>query len=85
MTREQDTEDFVSECIGPRQVNTVWRSDRDRVDVKVLAVDRDPDGWELWTITEVDLDGSQQGWERTHCTPWDPDRDRVISQPAGVL
>jgi hypothetical protein len=82
MSRTQHTEDFVGQCIGPRRVGTIWFSGRDHVNVNVLAVDRNPPGWELWTITEVDLEGSQQGWERTHCTPWDPDRDRVISQPA---
>lgn len=82
MSHSPDIEQHITECIGPRQPGTVWFSGYDHVKVEVLAVDRDPEGWMLWSITERDVEGSQQGWKRTHCTAWDPDRDSVISQPA---
>lgn len=84
MSHDQETVQYIDRCIGPRTVGTVWWSGYDRVNVEVLSVDRDPPGWELWTVTEVDLEGSQQGWQRTHCTPWDGSRDRVVRQPEVV-
>ena len=81
MSRDADTEAFIDTCIGPRRPGTIWFSGYDQVRVEVLDVDRDPSGWMLWSITEVDVEGSQRGWKRTHCTRWDYDRDRVVSQP----
>lgn len=80
MSRDPETEQYISDCIGPRVAGTLWR-DRAGNTTRVLAVDRDPAGGELWTVTEVDEAGQQVGQKRTHCTPWDPDWDHVISQP----
>lgn len=81
MSHNADTNAYIDECIGPRRPGTVWFSGYDRVNVEVLAVDRNPGDHMLWSITEVDVEGSQRGWKRTHCTAWDHDRDVVVSQP----
>lgn len=83
MSRDAETEQYISECIGPRVVGTRYRSSFGD-DVTVLAVDRDPAGWELWTVTEANDEELRAGRSRTHCTRWDYDRDRVVTQPQGV-
>ncbi len=78
MIRDASTKAHINEQIGPRKVGTVWKERHGGPTVEVLAIDRDPAGWMLWSITEVDLDGSQKGMRRTHCTAWDP-RDQVVT------
>lgn len=78
MTRNADTEQYVTECIGPREAGTLW-SDGCGNTVRVLAVDRDDPRF-LWSVTEVDEVGQQVGRERTHSTPWDYDRNRVVDE-----
>lgn len=77
MTHDPDTEAYIDECIGPRVIGTYYRSSFDD-NVTVLAIDRDPPGWMLWSITEANDDELARGASRTHCTRWDPRRDRVI-------
>jgi hypothetical protein len=84
MSHDADTTAFIDKCVGPRRPGTIWFSGYDQVRVEVLAVDRNPAGWMLWSITEADIEGSQRGRKRTHCTPWGYDRDRVVSQPEAV-
>jgi hypothetical protein len=80
MSHSPDTEQHITECIGPRVVGTRWRSHYWGVEVTVLAVDRDPPGWELWTVTEATDEELARNASRTHCTRWDYDRDQVITQ-----
>lgn len=83
MSHDPETVRYISECIGPRVVGTRYRSSWGD-DVTVLAVDRDPAGWELWTVTEATDEELRANRSRTHCTDWDYDRDRVITQPQGA-
>lgn len=80
--RSTDTAAYIEECIGPRRPGTLWRDNAGNT-VRVLSVDLQPaSGW-LWEIVEVDEAGQQVGYKRTHSTPWDADRNTVISQPGG--
>ncbi len=74
---------YIEECIGPRQVGTLWRDDAGNT-IRVLAVDRAPRSGRLWEIVEVDEVGQQVGFVRPHETAWNPDRNRVLSQPGGA-
>jgi len=51
-------------------------------EVTVLAIDRQPGGVMLWSITEATDRERAAGTSRTHCTDWDDTKDRVITQPA---
>lgn len=77
MTHDADTAAYIDRCIDPRWPGTLWRSEWGDL-VRVLAVDRTPGPHHLWEVDEV---GQQVGRKRTHFTPWDYDRNRVISQP----
>lgn len=79
-----DTERYIDGCIGPRSVGTRYRSGYGDDDVTVLAVDRDPAGWMLWSVTEATDEELASGRSRTHCTDWDYDRDCVVDQAQGV-
>jgi hypothetical protein len=83
MSRDPETEQYITRCIGPREVGTRYRSSFFD-DVTVLAVDRDTGDWMLWSVTEATDEELARGASRTHCTAWDYDRDHVISQPQGV-
>lgn len=82
--RAADTERYVDECIGPRVVGGRYDYGYWGETCTVLAIDRNPAGWELWTITEANEDELRRNTSRTHCTPWDPSKDRVVSQPEAV-
>lgn len=84
MNRDAETEQYISECLGPRVAGTRYHSNYHGDEVTVLAIDRDPDGWMLWSVTEATDEELAAGTSRTHCTRWEYDRDRVISQLAGV-
>lgn len=76
--RDAETEQYISECIGPRIVGTRWKSYYFGDEVTVLAV-HNPDSRGAWSITEATDEELARNRLRTHCTPWDH-RDRVITQ-----
>ncbi|GAA2484854.1 hypothetical protein GCM10010406_21380 [Streptomyces thermolineatus] len=68
--------------VGPREINGVYLSGYQGETYTVLAIHYGPDarrvtGWSEWAVTVRWEDGH----ETTHCTAWDPDRDRVITPP----
>lgn len=81
---EPTYQQWVAECIGPRQVGGRYDSGyvtggADTGQYTVLAIDPGPrDGWPVWQIT-VQRDGHR--FPQTHCTAWDPRREKVIAQP----
>lgn len=67
---------WIGQAIGPRRVGGryagYWGNE-----YEVVAIDPGPrEGWPAWQITVRDSNG-----ERSHCTPWNPRRDRVLYQP----
>jgi hypothetical protein len=70
---------WVAQAIGPRRVggrysNGYWKSA-----YTVLAIDAGPrESWPDWEIT-VQYDDLET--PTTHCTAWDPQRDRVLAEP----
>jgi len=89
--RQRRQEQWLDECIGPRQVGGRYLVGDE--EVTVLAIDRTegrrPDGrtamsyWMPWSITEATDEERARGASRTHCTAWRPDsrQYRVIRQP----
>jgi hypothetical protein len=72
---DQASEELVDQQIGPREVGGRYRSGYWGDEYEVVAIDRNPaTTWMAWSITVRDVNG-----QRTHCTAWDPTRDRVIS------
>jgi hypothetical protein len=62
-------------AIGPRKVGGRYFSGGWRQEYDVLALsDTGRAGWRI-TVRWAD------GRETSHCTAWDPRRDRVVSQP----
>ncbi|MCC9708216.1 hypothetical protein E4N62_24925 [Streptomyces sp. MNU76] len=69
--------DWIARQIGPQQVGGRYYSAYWGKAYEVLAIDDQTDSWGPWEITVRWDDGR----EHTHCTAWDPERDRVIAQP----
>lgn len=82
--RTAATERAITEYIGPRHVGGRYSSGYWGDEYTVLAIDREPADGSLWSITEATDEEMRRNASRTHCTAWDPRKDRVISQPAGV-
>lgn len=72
---------WIEEQIGPREVGGRYYSGYWGVEYEVVAVHRDPAGQVPWQVTVVYADRRDRV---THRTPWDPRRDRVLSQPSGA-
>ncbi|WP_424893437.1 hypothetical protein [Streptomyces sp. XH2] len=69
-------EEYVSRCLGPQQIGGRYHCGYWNQDYRVIAIDHgDDDRW--WSIT-VQWDNNRT---TNHCTAWDEDNDRVISQP----
>ncbi|MFB9891539.1 hypothetical protein [Planobispora takensis] len=69
---------WIATAIGPRMVGGRYYDGYWGTEDEVLDIDRGPhEGWLPWTITVRDEHG-----ERWHCTAWDPQRDKVVFQPA---
>lgn len=66
--------------LGPRKVGGRYLCGYWKEEYEVVAVDTKsgPAGCS-WSVT-VRTVGEDE--TRTHCTPWDPRRDRIISEPA---
>ena len=76
-------------AIGPRQVGTIWQEEilgrKVGPRVEVVALNATGEGlpsWMGWSITERDLEGSDAGRLRTHCTAWRANRGVVVGQVA---
>lgn len=69
--------DWVANQVGPRKVGGRYYNGYWGQEYEVLKIDDNPDSWGPWEITVRWDDGR----ESTHCTGWDPERDRVIAQP----
>jgi hypothetical protein len=88
MARPSPTTVRVDSSIGPRRPGGVYLNGYSGERYTVEAITRDPDevarllysGGD-WAITIKPLDGDRAGITRPHCTPWNPRRDTVISQP----
>ncbi|MDN3262901.1 hypothetical protein QWJ26_24455 [Streptomyces sp. CSDS2] len=71
---EMTYEEWVTLQIGPRVVGGRYDHGDDTSAYEVLHIDRGPrTSWPTWQITVRGRDGV----ERTHCSGWDPRRDRV--------
>ncbi|MFJ2833590.1 hypothetical protein ACIPC1_39635 [Streptomyces sp. NPDC087263] len=68
--------DWIANQVGPRQVGGRYYSGYWDLAYEVLNIDDNPDNWGPWEMTCRWDDGR----DTTHCTAWDPKRDRVISQ-----
>lgn len=74
---ELTREEWVSLQIGPRRVGGRYDHGHPDSEYEVLNVDRGPRAtWPTWQITVRFTDGRV----RTHCTGWDPKRDRIVAQ-----
>jgi hypothetical protein len=80
-SRDDQVQQCIDRCLGPRRVGGRYYKHQMGQPVTVLAIDRDPDGWMLWSITEATDDERAAGTSRTHCTGWDNGKDRMIAQP----
>lgn len=77
---EPTYEEWVQANVGPRQVGGRYSSGYWGDGYTVLAIDPGPrEGWPVWQITVLN-DGEQ--YPRSHCTAWDPQRDKVLAEPA---
>lgn len=77
-----DVQHYIDRCLGPRQIGGRYYKHQMHQEVTVLAIDRQPSGTMLWSITEATDQERSDGKSRTHCTSWDDTKDRVIAQPA---
>jgi hypothetical protein len=71
--------EWVAANIGPRKVGGRYRSGYSGGEYTVLAIEPGPrEGWPVWRITVL-----HDGWDYpvSHCTAWDPKRDRVLAEP----
>ncbi|MEU0032057.1 P-loop ATPase [Streptomyces sp. NPDC006335] len=73
---DEDT-DWIANQVGPRKVGGRYYNGYWGQEYEVLSIDDKPDGWGPWGMTVLWDDGRKT----THCTAWDPKRDRVIAQP----
>lgn len=71
--------DFRNE-IGPRKVGGRYYSHAVGEDYEVVGIEtkQPPPGW-VWQITVRWLTGPRKGETVSHCTRWDPKKDRVLS------
>lgn len=70
---------WIAKAIGPRRVGGPYSNAYWDAAYTVLAIDPGPrSSWPDWEIT-VQFD--YQEAPMTHCTAWDPRRDRVLSEP----
>lgn len=77
---EMSWEEFVGLQVGPRAVGGRYDHGDDDSAYEVLAIDRGPrTQWPSWQIT---VRYQHDGRETTHCTGWDPARDRTVAQPS---
>lgn len=77
---EMTYEEWVTLQVGPRVVGGRYDHGDAARAYEVLAVDRGPrKSWPTWQI-RVRYDGDRQ--DTTHCTGWNPARDRVLVRPA---
>ncbi|MFF2927147.1 hypothetical protein ACFVTP_32885 [Streptomyces celluloflavus] len=71
--------EWVAEQIGPRQVGGHYDHGREGSEYEVLAIDRGSrSAWRTWQIS---VRWDRDGRTTSHCTGWDPDRDRVVAEP----
>jgi hypothetical protein len=80
-TTRDDVQQYIDRCLGPRRIGGRYYRHQMHEEVTVLAIDRNPDGWMTWSITEATDQEHEAGTSRTHCTAWDDTKDRVITQP----
>ncbi|MDD9383126.1 hypothetical protein M8Z33_42070 [Streptomyces sp. ZAF1911] len=65
--------------IGPRRVGGHYDHGSEDTAYEVITIEHGPrDTWPSWQIT---VRYAMDGRTVTHCTGWDPSRDRVITQP----
>ncbi|MFJ2561293.1 MULTISPECIES: P-loop ATPase [unclassified Streptomyces] len=69
--------DWIDNQVGPRKVGGRYYNGYWGQEYEVLNIDDNPDSWGPWEMTVQWADGRTT----THCTGWDPKRDRVIAQP----
>lgn len=66
--------------IGPRKVGGRYHCAQWGRDYTVLQIEENRPTWPLWRIT-IRWDDTRE--VVSHCTAWDPDRDRVITGKDG--
>ncbi|MDF3144165.1 MULTISPECIES: hypothetical protein [unclassified Streptomyces] len=72
-------ENWLNRQIGPRKVGGRYDHGYQGSAYEVLAIDRGPrPSWPTWQIT-VRYDEDSR--ITTHCTAWDPAKDRVLAEP----
>ncbi|MDG5807943.1 hypothetical protein P9869_35910 [Streptomyces ossamyceticus] len=71
--------EWINTQVGPRVVGARYDHGDDASAYEVLAIDRGPRRtWPTWQITvRYDRDGQ----DTTHCTGWNPAKDRVTDGP----
>jgi hypothetical protein len=74
---EEEDAGWIDNQVGPRKVGGRYYNGYWGQEYEVLKIDDNPDSWGPWEMTVLWDDGR----ETTHCTGWDPKRDRVIAQP----
>lgn len=77
MSMDAETAEFFKNAIGPRKVGGRYYNGYWGEEYTVLNIETNRTSWPLWQITVRWEDGSKT----SHCTAWDPDRDRVVSAP----
>lgn len=73
---EMTYEEWIATQIGPRVVGGRYDHGDDATAYDVLAIDPGPRPLGTWPIWQITVRGTD-GQERTHCSGWDPCRDRV--------
>lgn len=72
---DAETAAWFKEVIGPREVGGRYYSHCSGREYTVINIETNRPSWPIWQITIRWEDGR----EASHCTAWDPDRDRIIS------
>ena len=76
---DEEYDAWVDECLGPQQVGGRYHCGYWNQGYTVVAIERGPrEGWPVWQITVLG-DGEER--TRSHCTAWEPKRDRVLPAP----
>jgi hypothetical protein len=77
---EVPVNDDFSDQIGPREPGGRYYSHVTGETYQVLNVETNRTAWPAWQITIRVLSGSTRAGEvASHCTPWNPENDRVLS------
>jgi hypothetical protein len=76
---EMSWEEWIAMQVGPRTVGGRYDHGDAAGAYEVLAIDRGPRPLGTWPVWEMTVRYDRDGQDTTHCSGWNPARDRVLS------